>query len=153
VAQGELAYDARLASVTLTIFIRALFSFQRCLARRLGIPTTRAATSGTVTFVQRFGSERKLTPHFHTLLPDGVSVHDPKDPGEHPLSIARFGEDSVHKMRRRVRHSPRRTRRTQAPAFTAERDEQFVVAGVASNRVKSCAKIPHRKKASSSRST
>jgi putative transposase len=30
------------------------------------------------------GSERKLTPHFHTLLPDGVFVHDPMDPDAPP---------------------------------------------------------------------
>jgi hypothetical protein len=28
--------------------------------------------TGAVTFVQRFGSALQLTPHFHTLVPDGV---------------------------------------------------------------------------------
>jgi hypothetical protein len=36
-------------------------------------------------------------------------------------------------MRRRIRHPPRRTRRTQAAAFAAERDEQLVVAGRTAN--------------------
>jgi hypothetical protein len=29
-----------------------------------------------MTFVQRFGSALQLTPHFHTLLPDGVFIEE-----------------------------------------------------------------------------
>jgi len=79
-----LAYDSSLLSAALTIFIRALFAFQRRRARSLGLPTTRSTTSGTVSFVQRFGSALQLTPHVHTLLPDGVFVPDPDDPDGRP---------------------------------------------------------------------
>ena len=79
-----LAYDARLLQAALTIFIRALFTFQRRRARALGLETTRAASSASVTFIQRFGSALQLTPHFHTLLCDGIFVHDPRAPDARP---------------------------------------------------------------------
>jgi len=79
-----LAYDARLLQAALTIFIRALFTFQRRRARALGLETTRAASSASVTFIQRFGSALQLTPHFHTLLCDGIFVHDPRTPDARP---------------------------------------------------------------------
>jgi hypothetical protein len=82
-----LAYNARLLSAALTLFIRAVFTFQRGRARALGLPTTRAATSGAVTFVQRFGSALQLTPHLHTLVPDGVFVHDDTDPEARPRFV------------------------------------------------------------------
>jgi len=37
-----------------------------------------------VTFVQRFGSALQLTPHFHSLLTDGVFVKDPADESARP---------------------------------------------------------------------
>jgi len=54
-ARPALAYHPTLLGETLTRFIRALFAFQRRRARELGLPTTRARTSGAITFVQRFG--------------------------------------------------------------------------------------------------
>jgi hypothetical protein len=76
-----LAYDAKLLGRALTIFIRALFAFQRRRARALGLPASRSAS---VTFCQRFGSALQLTPHFHTLVPDGVFVTDPARPDARP---------------------------------------------------------------------
>ena len=77
-----LARDAKLLSEALTFFVQALFAFQRRRARAQGLPTTRAGTSGAVTFVQRFGSALQLTPHFHTLLADGVFVEDRTGDGD-----------------------------------------------------------------------
>jgi len=64
------AWDARLTSEILSAFLRALFTGQRRRARRiLGV---RRGHNGSVTFIQRFGSVLNLTPHFHTLVLDGV---------------------------------------------------------------------------------
>ena len=79
-----LAYDSKLLAEALTLFIRALYCYQRCQARLLGLPTTRATTSGSITVVQRVGSALQTMPHFHTLLPDGVFTQDPKDPDGRP---------------------------------------------------------------------
>jgi hypothetical protein len=64
------AWDARLTSEILRAFLRALFADQRRRARRLyGV---QRGHNGSVTFIQRFGSALNLTPHFHTLVLDGV---------------------------------------------------------------------------------
>ena len=64
------AWNARLTSEVLRAFLRAVFADQRRRARRLfGI---RKGQCGSVTFIQRFGSALNLTPHFHTLVLDGV---------------------------------------------------------------------------------
>ncbi len=64
------AWDARLTSEVLRAFLRALFADQRRRARRLhGI---QRGYNGSVTFIQRFGSALNLTPHFHSLVLDGV---------------------------------------------------------------------------------
>jgi hypothetical protein len=69
-----LARDARLLSEVLGVFVRALFTFQRRVARRLGIGKPLV---GAVAFVQRFGSALQLTPHFHVLLPEAVFEEAP----------------------------------------------------------------------------
>jgi len=64
------AWDARLTGAVLRAFLRALFADYRRRARRHhGV---RRGLCGAVTFLQRFGSALNLTPHFHTLLLDGV---------------------------------------------------------------------------------
>jgi hypothetical protein len=70
----RLAYDAKLTSEVLHIFIQSLFSSLRLRARqRYGI---RNADSGGVTFIQRFGGAINLNIHFHTLAFDGVYYED-----------------------------------------------------------------------------
>jgi len=71
-----LARDAQALSDVLTLFVRALFAFQRKTARRLGIPHSH---TGALAFVQRFGSALQLTPHFHVLLPEAVFKELPAD--------------------------------------------------------------------------
>jgi len=58
-----------LASRLLDLFTRAVFAWQRRVARRLGVAEPR---TGGVTAVQRFGGAINLNVHFHTLVPDGV---------------------------------------------------------------------------------
>ena len=73
------AWDARLMSEVLRAFIRALFADQRRRARAdLAIRGGRCAS---VTFIQRFGSALNLTPHFHSLVLDGVYPGPTHNPG------------------------------------------------------------------------
>jgi hypothetical protein len=44
-------------------------AWQRRTAKRLGVTQAR---TGSITFSQYFGSALQVTPHFHTLVPDGV---------------------------------------------------------------------------------
>ncbi len=70
----RLAYDARLVSEVLRIFVQAVF---RSLAGRArehaGVLRSQC---GAVTFVQRFGGALNLNVHFHMLVLDGVYGED-----------------------------------------------------------------------------
>jgi hypothetical protein len=73
------AWDARLTSEVLRAFLRALFADLRRRARsqyRVG-----RGHCGSVTFIQRFGSALNLTPHFHSLVLDGVYEGPASAPG------------------------------------------------------------------------
>ncbi len=73
------AWNARLTTEVLRAFLRAVFADQRRRARKqLGI---RKGSCGSVTFIQRFGSALNLTPHFHTLVLDGVYAGTSSDLG------------------------------------------------------------------------
>ena len=64
------AYDAKLTSEILNLFIRILFASLRRRARKQwGLHKPQG---GAVTFVQRFGSAANLNLHLHTLALDGV---------------------------------------------------------------------------------
>ncbi len=81
----RLAYDARLTSEVLNLFLRTLFASLRRRARNLwGVRRTQC---GAVTFVQRFGSAAaNLNVHFHSLVLDGVSeISDAGPTRFHPL--------------------------------------------------------------------
>ena len=58
-----------LLSRVLLLFLRTVFAYQRCRARRLGIDNP---LTGAVTMIQLFGSILQLTPHAHSWIPDGV---------------------------------------------------------------------------------
>src|SRR5256885_15257898 len=65
-----MAYDARLTSDVLTVFIRTLFGELRRRAHQLfGL---RSSQCGAVTFVQRWGDALNCNPHFHCLVLDGL---------------------------------------------------------------------------------
>ncbi|MCP5058546.1 MAG: transposase, partial [bacterium] len=73
------AWDAKLTSAVLRAFLRALFAHQRCRARSLhGV---RGGQCAAVTFLQRFGSALNLTPHFHSLVLDGIYPGPAHAPG------------------------------------------------------------------------
>ncbi len=66
----RMAYDARLVSDLLHIFVREVF---RSLSRRARNPSPSARHQcGAVTFVQRFGDALNINVHFHMLALDGV---------------------------------------------------------------------------------
>ena len=66
----RMAYDARLTSDILRLFLRTIFASLRRRARRAGSIGT--LQCGAVTFLQRFGDALNLNVHFHTLVLDGV---------------------------------------------------------------------------------
>jgi len=68
----RLAYDASLISDVLNVFIRAVFGELRRRAREL--LDIGPSQCGAVTFIQRFGDALNATPHFHSLVLDGVYV-------------------------------------------------------------------------------
>jgi hypothetical protein len=73
------AWNARLTSEVLRAFLRALFADQRRRARQHhGV---RSGHCGAVTFIQRFGSALNLTPHFHSLVLDGIFAGPAYNPG------------------------------------------------------------------------
>jgi hypothetical protein len=64
-----LAWKPTLISLALTLFLRALFAWQRRCARKQGL---KEPLCGAVTFIQRVGSALHVNIHFHTLVPEGV---------------------------------------------------------------------------------
>ena len=70
----RLAYDHERCSAVLSIFIRALLSFYRNRAKNLHIPDGR---TGSVTFIQRFGSAVIFNIHLHVIVLDGVFSEQP----------------------------------------------------------------------------
>ncbi|WNG13560.1 hypothetical protein F0U63_01910 [Cystobacter fuscus] len=91
--------DVGLLSDVLTVFLRAVFALQRRRARRQGI---RRGQVGAVSFIQFFSSALQVTPHFHSLVPDGVFV--PREGGMRfePLPPPTRGE--VEWLLKVVRH-------------------------------------------------
>jgi hypothetical protein len=69
-----LTYDHDRYTAVLRIFIRALQSFYQRRARKAGIQHGR---TGTVAFIQRFGSAANLNIHYHVVVLDGVFAEAP----------------------------------------------------------------------------
>jgi hypothetical protein len=67
----RLAWDGKLVSAVLAVFLRVVYGWYRRQAKQLGHAGGRC---GSVSFVQRFGSALNLNPHYHVLMPDGVYV-------------------------------------------------------------------------------
>jgi hypothetical protein len=69
-----MAFDPALTGLVLRLFVRAVSSWLRQRARRVGI--TGALKTGAVTVIQRFDSALGLNVHFHSLFFDGVYARD-----------------------------------------------------------------------------
>lgn len=65
----RLAYDSKLLSSVLRVFLRGVQGWYRNQGKLLGI---KESQGGSVTFLQRFGSALNLNPHFHSLVLDGI---------------------------------------------------------------------------------
>jgi len=70
----RLAYDHDHCIAVLAIFIRTLLGFYRKRAKRRGVHN---GCTGSVTFIQRFGSAANLNVHLHALVLDGVFTNTP----------------------------------------------------------------------------
>lgn len=66
-----LARDKRLLAAVLGCLLKRLFAHLRRRARVLGV---KGGVAGAVSYLQWFGSQLQMTPHFHCLVPDGVFV-------------------------------------------------------------------------------
>jgi hypothetical protein len=101
------AWNARLTSEVLRCFLRAVFADYRRRAKRdLGV---RGGACGSVTFIQRFDSALNLTPHFHTLVLDGVYDGGTNTPGRFRAldppetdDVARVLAGTARRIRRRL---------------------------------------------------
>jgi hypothetical protein len=67
----RLAWDGKLVSAVMAVFLRAVYGWYRRQAKEQGHADGRC---GSVSFVQRFGSALNLNPHFHVLMLDGVYI-------------------------------------------------------------------------------
>jgi len=97
----RLAYDARLLTEVLRIFVQAVFaSLRRRAGFRAGDRTIRC---GAVTFVQRFGDALNLNVHFHMLALDGVYAESKR--GHIRFHVAPPPSDAeVARLARRLHH-------------------------------------------------
>jgi len=73
------AWDAKPTSAVLRAFLRSVFADQRRRAKQ--VHGARSGQCAAVTFIQRFGSALNPTPHFHSLVLDGVYPGPAHAPG------------------------------------------------------------------------
>ncbi len=107
-----MAFKSDLRRLVLREFLRAVYAWIRRQARKLGV---RRSHCGSVTFVQRFGSDLRLNVHFHALVLDGIYAET--EEGElafHPTPAP--DEDDLAHIARRVRR--RVARELEARGFT-----------------------------------
>ena len=67
----RMSYDKQLISDVLAVFLRVVQGWYKAKAKEQGYTDVQG---GAVSFVQKFGSSLNLTPHFHSLVLDGVYV-------------------------------------------------------------------------------
>jgi hypothetical protein len=109
----RLAYDHRLCRTVLQVFVRALRSAYRRAARRQGLS---GGETGMVTSVQRFGGAVNVHLHFHTLVLDGVFVHEPDGTLRFHAAAPPTDEDVRRVVARVRRRLERRTASTDEDA-------------------------------------
>jgi hypothetical protein len=106
----RLAYDARLCSKVLNLFLRAVFGSLRRRARaELGI-SCRGLRGGAVTFIQRFGDGLRMNVHYHAIVLDGVYVRSAAAPWEPPVfhALGAPSEEELARVARRIATTLRR---------------------------------------------
>jgi len=85
--RSHLAADPKLATLALREVLRSIFAWQRRRTRSLGVRPARAHSNGAFTAIQRFNSALELALHFHSLIPDGVFIGDPRDLDARPRFV------------------------------------------------------------------
>ena len=94
-----LAYNHARAIGVIRICIRTIMSFYRRRAKRKGLADGR---TGSVTFIQRFGSAANLNLHAHVLMLDGVFIE--KNDGELQFQrAAPLRDQEIHTLLIRIR--------------------------------------------------
>ena len=91
----KLAYDARLRTAVLGLFVRCVTAFYERAGAACG---RKGGQVGSVTAIQRFGSALNVNLHFHTVFTDGVFYRS--RPG-HPLrfrALPRLTEEDVKRV-------------------------------------------------------
>lgn len=79
----KMAFDSKLTSRVLDLFIKRVTVWYKRKARRKGL---KSPQTGAITFIQRFGSALNLNVHFHSLFLDGVYVQNNEGELEfHPI--------------------------------------------------------------------
>ena len=79
----RLAYDKKLISQVLAVFLKVVQGWDKSTAKKQGFKDVKG---GSVSFIQRFGSAINVTPHYHSLVLDGVyAIPEDSDP---PIFIA-----------------------------------------------------------------
>jgi hypothetical protein len=86
----------------LSLFLRALFAYQRRRGRELGME----GHNGAVSFVQRFGSALQMNIHFHVLVPEGLfAAPSPQTSARATfLSLPPPSDEEVDSLLRTVMH-------------------------------------------------
>jgi hypothetical protein len=123
----RLAYDSKLLSSVLRVFLRVVQGWYRKQGKALGITDCQG---GSVTFAQRFGSAMNLNPHFHCLVVDGI--FNGKNAAFHRAPALR-GEDVkeiVETTAHRVIRLLERQGVLEADAYDDLADEQPVLSGI-----------------------
>lgn len=71
-----MAYDTSLTNSILSIYVKEISKFYKCKYKTTAYKkiSFTELKSGSVTFIQRFGSALNLNVHFHTLFADGVFI-------------------------------------------------------------------------------
>ena len=90
----RLAWDGKLVSAVLAVFLRVVYGWYRRQAKQLGHADGRC---GSVSFVQRFGSALNLNPHFNVLMPDGVYVTG-QDGTPRFVRVPQLSDDDVQRI-------------------------------------------------------
>ena len=125
-----MGFDRELCAAVMGAFTAELEHSYRWRAKRaLALRSVRQVHTGSVTFVQRFDSALRLSPHAHTLCLDGVYVRPRPADGAlrfHPLpepTPAEVAEVALRTATRIERVLRSRGRELDAPSDGADQDE------------------------------
>jgi len=82
-----MAYNPGLTNSVLSIYVKEISKFYKCKYKATAYKKTslQKLKTGSVTFIQRFGSALNLNVHFHTLFADGVFIK--QESGEYDFEV------------------------------------------------------------------